>query len=197
MFTVAIDGSTTRMMFTRVLHSNELAVQKLRLNEEEMLALGSLVYAIAPNFGSDTTPSIIVLISGKEDNVNNFASGHYTVWKEIVGMCIDRVRNLAANCTSLQGFLTFIVVRGGTDFSVGSLLVEHLFVNYGKNSKLRFTMYLSPHVSIAAVEALFSFLKTLKHAFSYVYDDMQVVIVLGANKSSYAHVISVEKAYHQ
>eukprot|EP00267_Zea_mays_P051456 XP_020404409.1 tubulin alpha chain [Zea mays] len=33
------------------------------------------------------------LISGKEDAANNFARGHYTVGKEIVDLCLDRVRN--------------------------------------------------------------------------------------------------------
>ncbi|CDY35861.1 BnaC09g37930D [Brassica napus] len=43
------------------------------------------------------------LISGKEDAANNFARGHYTVGKEIVDLCLDRVRKLADNCTGLQG----------------------------------------------------------------------------------------------
>ena len=35
------------------------------------------------------------LISGKEDAANNFARGHYTIGKEIVDLCLDRIRNLA------------------------------------------------------------------------------------------------------
>lgn len=70
MLNAAIDASTTRMMFNRVLHSNdvnnhrnmqawlggvnEIVVQKRRLHEEEMFAFGSLAYAIGLNFGSDT-----------------------------------------------------------------------------------------------------------------------------------------------
>ncbi|KAI3826362.1 hypothetical protein L1987_00409 [Smallanthus sonchifolius] len=45
------------------------------------------------------------LISGKEDAANNFARGHYTVGKEILELCLDRVRKLADNCTGLQGFM--------------------------------------------------------------------------------------------
>ncbi|MBF6271798.1 hypothetical protein IU460_29575, partial [Nocardia farcinica] len=41
------------------------------------------------------------LMSGKEDAANNFARGHYTVGKEIVDLCVDRVRKLADNCTGL------------------------------------------------------------------------------------------------
>ncbi|MCL4121778.1 UNVERIFIED_CONTAM: hypothetical protein GTU68_026232 [Idotea baltica] len=35
------------------------------------------------------------LISGKEDAANNFARGHYTIGKEIVDLCLDRIRKLA------------------------------------------------------------------------------------------------------
>ena len=41
------------------------------------------------------------LISGKEDAVNNFARGHYTMRKVIVDLCLDRIRKLADNCTRL------------------------------------------------------------------------------------------------
>ena len=47
------------------------------------------------------------LISGKEDAANNFARGHYTIGKEIVDLCLDRIRKLADQCTGLQGFLVF------------------------------------------------------------------------------------------
>uniref|UniRef100_A0A453H9K6 Tubulin/FtsZ GTPase domain-containing protein n=1 Tax=Aegilops tauschii subsp. strangulata TaxID=200361 RepID=A0A453H9K6_AEGTS len=66
------------------------------------------------------------LISGKEDAANNFARGHYTIGKEIVDLCLDRIRKLADNC-------------------LGSLLLERLSVDYGKKSKLGFTVYPSPH----------------------------------------------------
>ena len=52
------------------------------------------------------------LISGKEDAANNFARGHYTVGKEIVDLCLDRIRKLADNCTGLQGFLIYHAVGG-------------------------------------------------------------------------------------
>ena len=54
------------------------------------------------------------LISGKEDAANNYARGHYTIGKEIVDLCLDRIRRLADNCSGLQGFLFFNSVGGGT-----------------------------------------------------------------------------------
>ncbi|KAH1265042.1 Tubulin alpha-5 chain [Glycine max] len=53
------------------------------------------------------------LISGKEDAANNFASDHYTVGKEIIDLCLDRICKLVDNCTGLQGFLIFNTVDGG------------------------------------------------------------------------------------
>lgn len=129
------------------------------------------------------------LISGKEDAANNFARGHYTsncdassiiyfvhfldlcpqgcfifiliaVGKEIVDLCLDRIRKLADNCTGLQGFLVFNAVGGGTGSGLGSLLLERLSVDYGKKSKLGFTVYPSPQVSTSVVEPYNSVLST-------------------------------------
>ena len=92
------------------------------------------------------------LISGKEDAANNYARGHYTVGKEIVDLVLDRIRKLADNCTGLQGFVVFNAVGGGTGSGLGSLLLERLSVDYGRKSKLTFTIYPSPQVSTAVVE---------------------------------------------
>merc|ERR1712166_40007 len=100
------------------------------------------------------------LISGKEDAANNFARGHYTIGKEIVDLCLDRIRKLADQCTGLQGSLVFNAVGGGTGSGLGSLLLERLSVDYGKKSKLGFTVYPSPQVSTAVVEPYNSVLST-------------------------------------
>jgi hypothetical protein len=68
------------------------------------------------------------------------------VGKEIVDLALDRIRKLADNCTGLQGFLVFNAVGGGTGSGLGSLLLERLSVDYGKKSKLGFTIYPSPQV---------------------------------------------------
>ena len=52
------------------------------------------------------------LISGKEDAANNFARGHYTIGKEIVDLCLDRIRKLADNCT---GVCTCPGLHSGSD----------------------------------------------------------------------------------
>jgi len=193
------------------------------------------------------------LITGKEDAANNYARGHYTVGKEIVDLCLDRIRKLTDACTGLQGFLVFSSVGGGTGSGLGALLLERLSVDYGKKPKLGFTVYPAPQVSTAVVEPYNSVLSThalLEHTDvcvildnEAVYDICQKNLNIGApsytnlNKliaqvissltaslrfdgalnvdvtefqtnlvpyprihfmlSSYAPVISAEKAYHE
>jgi tubulin alpha len=91
------------------------------------------------------------LISGKEDAANNFARGHYTIGKEIVDLVLDRLRKLADNCTGLQGFMIFNAVGGGTGSGLACLMLERLSVDYGKKSKLSFTVWACPQVATAAL----------------------------------------------
>jgi len=100
------------------------------------------------------------LITGKEDAANNYARGHYTIGKEIVDLCLDRIRKLSDGCTGLQGFLVFSSVGGGTGSGLGALLLERLSVDYGKKPKLGFTVYPAPQVSTAVVEPYNSVLST-------------------------------------
>lgn len=92
--------------------------------------------------------------------VDNPVLFYGAVGKEIVDLCLDRIRKLADNCTGLQGFLVFNAVGGGTGSGLGSLLLERLSVDYGKKSKLGFTVYPSPQVSTSVVEPYNSVLST-------------------------------------
>jgi len=100
------------------------------------------------------------LITGKEDAANNYARGHYTIGKELVDVVLDRIRKLADSCTGLQGFLVFRSFGGGTGSGFGALLLERLSVDYGKKSKLEFSVYPAPQVSTAVVEPYNSILTT-------------------------------------
>ena len=107
------------------------------------------------------------LITGKEDAANNYARGHYTVGKEQVDSVLDRVRKLAENCTSMQGFFIFRSFGGGTGSGFASLLMERLSVDYGKKSKLEFSIYPAPQVATAVVEpynAILTTHTTLEHS---------------------------------
>lgn len=108
-------------------------------------------------------PWFLVEIDGKKKPkslTSKLNCREYAVGKEIVDLCLDRIRKLADNCTGLQGFLVFHAVGGGTGSGLGSLLLERLSVDYGKKSKLGFTIYPSPQVSNAVVEPYNSVLST-------------------------------------
>jgi len=100
------------------------------------------------------------MISGKEDAANNYARGFYTVGKEVIEQVMERVRKLADQCTGLQGFLIFHSFGGGTGSGFTSLLSERLSVDYGKKSKLQFSVYPAPTISSAVVEPYNSVLTT-------------------------------------
>ena len=64
------------------------------------------------------------------------------------------------NCTSLQGFLIFHSFGGGTGSGFGALLLERLSTDYGKKSKLEFSVYPAPRVSTSVVEPYNAVLST-------------------------------------
>jgi hypothetical protein len=67
----------------------------------------------------------------------------------MVDLVLDRIRKLADQCTGLQGFLIFHSFGGGTGSGFTSLLMERLYVDYGKKSKLEFCIYPAPQVAQA------------------------------------------------
>ncbi|OBZ89207.1 Tubulin alpha-1C chain [Choanephora cucurbitarum] len=125
------------------------------------------------------------LITGKEDAANNYARGHYTVGKELVDSVLDRIRKLADNCTGLQGFLVFHSFGGGTGSGFGALLMERLSVDYGKKSKLEFTVYPAPQVATSVVEPYNSILTThttLEHSdVSFMVDNEAIYDICRRN----------------
>ena len=107
------------------------------------------------------------LISGKEDAANNYARGHYTCGREKVDQVMDRLRKLSDKCEGLQGFLVFRSFGGGTGSGFASLVMERLTVDYGKKSKLEFSVYPAPQISTAVVEpynAVLTTHTTLEHS---------------------------------
>jgi len=100
------------------------------------------------------------LLHGKEDAANNFARGHYTTGKDILEGAVDKIRKLAENCESLQGFNIFHSVGGGTGSGFASLLMERLSLEFPKKPKLDFCIYPSPELSTSVVEPYNSVLST-------------------------------------
>ncbi|CAL8068896.1 unnamed protein product [Calicophoron daubneyi] len=100
------------------------------------------------------------LISGKEDAANNFARGCYTVGREVIDNVLGRIRRITEQCSGLQGFLIFHSFGGGTGSGFTSLLMDKLCKEYGKKSKLEFSIYPAPQISTAVVEPYNSILCT-------------------------------------
>ncbi|XGW10725.1 hypothetical protein V3C99_012327 [Haemonchus contortus] len=100
------------------------------------------------------------MIYGKEDAANNFARGFYTVGKENVNNVLNSIRHLVENCSSLQGFLIFHSLGGGTGSGYEALILEHLCQEYGRTNKLEFSIYPAPLTSTAVVEPYNAILAT-------------------------------------
>jgi len=73
---------------------------------------------------------------------------------------MDRVRRLADNCSGLQGFFVFHSFGGGTGSGLGALILERLSTDYGKKSKLEFSVYPAPTLANSVVEPYNSVLTT-------------------------------------
>uniref|UniRef100_A0A0N5B9J4 Tubulin alpha chain n=1 Tax=Strongyloides papillosus TaxID=174720 RepID=A0A0N5B9J4_STREA len=125
------------------------------------------------------------MITGKEDAANNYARGHYTIGKETIDNTMDRLQRVAENCDCLQGFLVFHSFGGGTGSGFTSLLMERLSIDYGKRSKLEFSVYPAPQVSTAVVEPYNSILtthSTLEHSdCSFMVDNEAIYDICRKN----------------
>ena len=73
---------------------------------------------------------------------------------------MEKVRRLADNCTGLQGFFIFHSFGGGTGSGFGALILERLSTDYGKKSKLEFSVYPAPTMANSVVEPYNSVLTT-------------------------------------
>ena len=73
---------------------------------------------------------------------------------------MDKVRRLADNCSGMQGFFVFHSFGGGTGSGFGALILERLSTDYGKKSKLEFSVYPAPTLANSVVEPYNSVLTT-------------------------------------
>jgi tubulin alpha len=73
---------------------------------------------------------------------------------------MEKVRRLADNCSGLQGFFVFHSFGGGTGSGLGALILERLSTDFGKKSKLEFSVYPAPTMANSVVEPYNSVLTT-------------------------------------
>jgi tubulin alpha len=120
------------------------------------------------------------LISGKEDASNNFARGRYTVGREYSEECLETIRKMTENCESLQGFLLFNSIGGGTGSGHTSSIIESLSRDYCKRPKLGFQIFPSKNISTSVVEPYNAVL-----ASQYLIDHSDISVILD-NQSLYS-----------
>merc|ERR1712223_1845382 len=107
------------------------------------------------------------LVSSKEDAANNYARGHYTEGKSIMPQVKNQIRKIADICNSLQGFLVVHSMGGGSGSGFTSLLQEEITMEYGKKSKLQFSIYPAPKMGTSVVEP-YNTVLTTHTAMDYV-----------------------------
>ena len=77
-----------------------------------------------------------------------------------------------------QGFVIFHSFGGGTGSGFASLLMERLSIDYGKKSKLAFSIYPAPQIATAIVEPYNAILHThttLEHVdVSFLVDNQAI-----------------------
>lgn len=84
------------------------------------------------------------MVVGSEDAASNYARGKLTQGAQMIDLAMERVRQLAENCTALQGFMIFRALGGGTGSGFGSLIVDRLAQEYKKVARLEFDVFPSP-----------------------------------------------------
>ena len=136
------------------------------------------------------------MLTGKEDASNNYARGHYTIGKELIDATCDKIRKMADKCSGLQGFLVFHSFGGGTGSGFTSLLMERLSTDYGKKSKLGFSIYPAPQISTAIVEpynaVLYSHTAMEHSDVAFIFDNEALYNILqkglGINNPTYTNI---------
>lgn len=92
------------------------------------------------------------MLTGKEDAASNFARGFFGVGREMIELALNRIRQVAEDCSCLQGFIIVRAFGGGTGSGFTALLLERLSKDYGKLTKIEFAIYPSPRISPLIVE---------------------------------------------
>ncbi|XP_075898078.1 tubulin alpha-1B chain-like isoform X2 [Nelusetta ayraudi] len=85
-----------------------------------------------------------MMITGNQNTGNIYASGYNPQDRQILERVLDRIRKQTEGCISLQGFLVFHNLGGGTGSGFTSLLMEHLAAEYNKR-KMQLSVLPSLH----------------------------------------------------
>eukprot|EP01084_Bolivina_argentea_P291204 500475_1 len=101
------------------------------------------------------------LISGNESANGCFARGYYSLGATMIDTVSNALRLITEECDNLQGFIMNHSVGGGTGSGYGSLILDHISVNYNKKKKMCFEIYpFDNHKSTCSIEPYNALLST-------------------------------------
>ena len=110
-------------------------------------------------------------IAGTEDAANNYARGYrigtYAAFDEgPASPKLNKIRRLAETCSSLKGFQIHRSLGGGSGSGLASYIMERLSDEYGKKSKMEFTIFPAPNMSsvVEPYNTVFTTHTTLPHS---------------------------------
>ena len=117
-----------------------------------------LITALVACFGTKTcvenfcvwnsSNNMFVNVSSIKDSFSCFSSVQYCFVYDVHGFVLF----LQVAVQGLQGFCVYNACGGGTGSGLGCLMLERLSVDYGKKSKISFTVWCCPQVATAVVE---------------------------------------------
>lgn len=111
---------------------------------------GTMDSVRAGPFGSIFKPDNFIF--GQSGSGNNWAKGHYNEGIELIDEALHAIRKEVEKYDSLQGFIMFHSIAGGTGSGMGSLIIEKLREEYPDKIITTFSIFGSEKVSDTAVE---------------------------------------------
>ncbi|KAG0276565.1 hypothetical protein BGZ96_003230 [Linnemannia gamsii] len=100
------------------------------------------------------------LISGEGGAANNYARGYYSAAGDLIDAVMTEINKVVEVCETLQGFMLFRSLGGGTGSGFGSLLLERLSADYVKKPKVEFAVYPGSKLAASDLEPYNSVLAT-------------------------------------
>uniref|UniRef100_H2ZI38 Tubulin alpha chain n=1 Tax=Ciona savignyi TaxID=51511 RepID=H2ZI38_CIOSA len=139
------------------------------------------------------------LHASKEDSGNNFARGYLTMGNKNINQTVAGLFKLAEACDSLQGFMIYHSLGGGTGSGFTSVLMERLTAHFGNKSKCEIAIFPGDKISAATVEpynAVLATHGTLTHSeCSFLFDNEAVFDIctnkLGIERPGYPQINKV------
>ena len=136
------------------------------------------------------------MIAGKEDASNCYAEGYLGLGQLFIDPVTERVRREAEKCETLDSFLVFRSLSGGTGSGFGTLLMERLCEEFGKKGHLELCTFSGPQFTVPVVEAynvVLAIGQTLEYSdCTFMIDNKSVSNIcrrnLGADKGCYEEI---------